>query len=210
MFSNLELTGRTRNHVVQYDSPRFAAHPQAAEAFMAMRAAAQKDGIDMQPFSTFRDFKTQLRIWNHKFAGKKPLYDEYGKVRDRSAMSEEQIIWHILDWSAMPPDYQPKLLPVEVGEGGIFRPLHQWLDENLHRFGFFRPYQQQQGGMFPEPWHLSYAPLSARAIEQMSVELLVETLRDVEISGKENVLALLPEIYQNHILNIAAMPEGWA
>lgn len=230
MFSNLELTGRTRNHVVQYDSPRFAAHPQAAEAFMAMRAAAQKDGIDMQPFSTFRDFKTQLRIWNHKFAGKKPLYDEYGKVRDRSAMSEEQIIRHILDWSAlpggsrhhwgteidvvdaaaMPPDYQPKLLPVEVGEGGIFRPLHQWLDENLHRFGFFRPYQQQQGGMFPEPWHFSYAPLSARAIEQMSVELLVETLRDVEISGKEIVLALLPEIYQNHILNIAAMPEGWA
>lgn len=97
MFSNLELTGRTRNHVVQYDSPRFAAHPQAAEVFMVMRAAARKDGIDMQPFSTFRDFKIQLCIWNHKFAGKKPLYDEYGNVRDRSAMSEEQIIRHILD-----------------------------------------------------------------------------------------------------------------
>lgn len=115
----------------------------------------------------------------------------------------------VVDAAAMLPGYQSKLLPVEVGEGGIFRPLHQWLDENLHRFGFFRPYQQQQGGMFPEPWHLSYAPLSARAIEQMSVELLAETLRDVEISGKETVLALLPEIYQNHILNIAAMPEGW-
>ena len=75
MLTDLELTGRTRSHVVQYTAPRFAAQPQAAEAFLAMRAAAQKDGIDMQPFSTFRDFNTQLRIWNHKFAGKKPLYD---------------------------------------------------------------------------------------------------------------------------------------
>ena len=102
MLTDLELTGRTRSHVVQYAAPRFAAQPQAAEAFLAMRAAAQKDGIDMQPFSTFRDFNTQLRIWNHKFAGKKPLYDEYGRVRDRSAMSEEEIIRHILDWSALP------------------------------------------------------------------------------------------------------------
>ena len=91
MLTDLELTGRTRSHVVQYAAPRFAAQPQAAEAFLSMRAAAQKDGIDMQPFSTFRDFNTQLRIWNHKFAGKKPLYDEYGRVRDRSAMSEEEL-----------------------------------------------------------------------------------------------------------------------
>lgn len=62
MLTDLELTGRTRSHVVQYATPRFAAQPQAAEAFLAMRAAAQKDGIDMQPFSTFRDFNTQLRI----------------------------------------------------------------------------------------------------------------------------------------------------
>lgn len=102
MLTDLELTGRTRSHVMQYAAPRFAAQPQAAEAFLSMRAAAQKDGIDMQPFSTFRDFNTQLRIWNHKFAGKKPLYDEYGRVRDRSAMSEEEVIRHILDWSALP------------------------------------------------------------------------------------------------------------
>ena len=228
MLTDLELTGRTRSHVVQYTSPRFAAQPQVAEAFLAMRAAAQKDGIDMQPFSTFRGFNTQLRIWNHKFAGKKPLYDEYGRVRDRSAMSEEEIIRHILDWSAlpggsrhhwgteidvvdaaaMPLGYRPKLLPEETGEGGIFRPLHQWLDENLHRFGFFRPYQKQQGGMFPEPWHLSYAPLSVPALQAMSVDLLADTLCNAELSGKETVLALLPELYRNHILNIADVPTA--
>ena len=92
----------------------------------------------------------------------------------------------------MPPDYRPKLLPEETGEGGIFRPLHQWLDENLHRFGFFRPYQKQQGGMFPEPWHLSYAPLSVPALQAMSVDLLADTLRNADLSGKATVLALLP------------------
>nr|WP_315178234.1 M15 family metallopeptidase [uncultured Cardiobacterium sp.] len=226
MFSDLELTGRARSHIIQYTSPRFAAHPQAAEAFMAMRAAAQKDGIDMVPFSTFRDFNTQLRIWNYKYIGKKPLYDADGQVRERNGMTEEQIIRHILDWSAlpggsrhhwgteidvvdaavMPTGYQPKLLPIEVEEGGIFYALHQWLDDNIHRFGFFRPYQKQQGGMFPEPWHLSYASLSTQAMKELSPELLADTLRETEILGKETVLSLLPEIYQNHILNIATVP----
>ncbi len=30
MLTDLELTGRTRSHVVQYATPRFAAQPQAA------------------------------------------------------------------------------------------------------------------------------------------------------------------------------------
>ncbi|MFC4922674.1 hypothetical protein [Delftia deserti] len=35
-----------------------------------MRNDAKKAGIDLLPFSTFRDFRTQLRIWNGKFSGK--------------------------------------------------------------------------------------------------------------------------------------------
>jgi hypothetical protein len=65
----------------------------------------------------------------------------------------------------MPPGYEPKLLPAEVSPGGIFHPLHKWLDENIHMFGFFRPYKFFKGGMYPEPWHLSYAPLSMQIVE---------------------------------------------
>ena len=36
----LELTGRARTHVRQYAQPRFAARPEVAAAFLAMRAAA--------------------------------------------------------------------------------------------------------------------------------------------------------------------------
>jgi LAS superfamily LD-carboxypeptidase LdcB len=227
MFTELEITGRARTHVVQLLEPRFAAHPQAAEAFMDMRAEARLAGIDLLPFSSFRDFKTQLRIWNYKYLGKKPLYDENGRVRDYASLSEEEIIRHILDWSAlpggsrhqwgteidvvdgaaMPEGYEPKLLPEEVSEGGIFHPLHDWLDANIARFGFFRPYKYYRGGMYPEAWHLSFAPLSLEAIKLVTPELLGAVLREADIEGRERVLEMLPEIYQKHILNIVGPQE---
>ena len=159
MLNEFEVTGRARTHVTQVDAPRFAAQPTVVRAFMAMRAEAEKDGIDLMPFSTFRDYETQLRIWNQKFTGKKPLYDINGNVRDFAALSEREIIDCILNWSAlpggsrhqwgteidvvdvkaMPSGYAPQLLPEEISEGGLFRPLHQWLDANMHRFEFSAP-----------------------------------------------------------------------
>lgn len=227
MFTELEITGRARTHVVQLLEPRFAAHPQAAEAFMDMRAEARLAGIDLLPFSSFRDFNTQLRIWNYKYLGRKPLYDENGRVRDYASLGEEEIIRHILDWSAlpggsrhqwgteidvvdgtaMPEGYAPKLLPEEVLEGGIFHPLHCWLDANIARFGFFRPYKYYRGGMFPEAWHLSFAPVSLEAIKLVTPELLGAVLREAELEGKARVLEMLPEIYRKHILNIVGPHE---
>ena len=102
MINELEITGRTRTHVVQVTEPRFAAHPEAVDAFLEMRREASKEGFDIQPFSTYRDYKTQLRIWNHKYLGKKKLYDIDGNERDFSSLNEDQIIKHILDWSALP------------------------------------------------------------------------------------------------------------
>ena len=227
MFNEYEITGRARTHVIQIEEPRFAAHKEAAQAFLAMREAARLDGFDLSPFSTFRDYDTQLRIWNHKFSGKKPLYDIDGNKRDFDALSEEQILDCILNWSAvpggsrhqwgteidvvdlaaMPAGYRPQLLPVEVNEGGIFYPLHCWLDVNISRFGFFRPYRFFKGGMYPEPWHLSYAPLSLKAIDCLSVDLLIKVTRDAEILGKDLLIERLPEIYRSHILNTVAPDE---
>lgn len=227
LFSEREITGRERTHVVQMEQPRFAAHQEAAQAFLEMRIAAQKDGFDLLPFSSFRDYDTQLRIWNQKFRGKKPLYDIEGNPYEYSSLSELQIIDCILNWSAlpggsrhhwgteidvidgavMPEGYQPKLLPEEVKESGIFYSLHGWLDENIERFGFFRPYKYDRGGMYPEPWHLSYAPISEQAIECLTIELLTEITQESEILGKELVLELMPQIYKNHILNIVRPSE---
>jgi LAS superfamily LD-carboxypeptidase LdcB len=222
--NELELTGRVRTHVHQFDAPRFAAVAEVSEAFLAMRRAAAESVFDLLPF---RDFETQLLIWNGKFSGMKPLYDINGNQRDFSALSPNEVIECILNWSAvpggsrhhwgteidvvdgaaMPEGYQPKLLPSDVSSGGIFHPLHCWLDENIHKYGFFRPYRYFKGGMFPEPWHLSYAPLSMQAVKLVSPELLIRTTQDSEILGKQSVLKKIPEIYAKHIMNFVLPTE---
>ncbi len=226
MFSELEITGRTRTHVVQHDTPRFAAHPDVAAAFLRLRAAAARDGIELRPYRSFRGFAAQSRIWEMKFSGRAPLYDIDGHVRDRTGWSEDDVIAHILDWSAlpgasrhqwgteidvvdgavMPPGDKPRLLPDEVAEGGLFAPLHRWLDEHIHAHGFFRPYARYQGGMLPEPWHLSYAPLSMHAIDDLPLDVLHRTIAATVLPGKARILALLPQILERHVRNIVPPP----
>jgi LAS superfamily LD-carboxypeptidase LdcB len=228
MFSELEVTGRVRTHVVQCDAPRFAAHPDTAAAFLRLRAAAARDGIELRPYSSFRGYEAQARIWEAKFSGRAPLYDIDGQPRDRSGMREDDVIRHILDWSAlpgasrhqwgseidvvdaavMPPGYKPQLLPAEVADGGLFAPLHRWLDAHIHEHGFFRPYARFQGGMFPEPWHLSHAPVSMRAIDELTLDVLRRCTEASELPGKTRVLELLPEILERHVRNIVAPPPG--
>jgi len=106
----------------------------------------------------------------------------------------------------MPPGYKPQLLPAEVADGGLFAPLHRWLDAHIHEHGFFRPYARFQGGMFPEPWHLSYAPVSMRAIDDLTLDVLRRCTEASDIPGKARVLELLPEILERHVRNIVPPP----
>ncbi|MDJ0840557.1 MAG: M15 family metallopeptidase [Acidobacteriota bacterium] len=228
MLNELEITGRSRTHVVQYQQPRFAAQAPAAEAFLAMREAAAKDGIDLKPFSSFRGFKMQLRIWNKKYRGAGVLYDMQGRPRDRTGMTEEQIIGCILNWSALPggsrhqwgteidvidaaatpPAYKAKLLPEEVAPGGVYHRLHLWLDTHCRNFGFFRPYAVYRGGMYPEPWHLSYAPLSTRVLQQLTPDILRRAIEDARMEGKAYVLQHLERIFEEHVTNITPPDEA--
>jgi LAS superfamily LD-carboxypeptidase LdcB len=228
MLNELELTGRARTHVVQMNEPRFAAHPHVVDAFLAMRREALLVGIDLSPYSSFRDFDAQLSIWNDKFSGKRPLYDADGKALDFATLSEREIVRHILHWSALPgasrhhwgteidvvdaaamrDGYRAQLLPEEFREGGVFFSMHQWLDANIARFGFFRPYARYLGGVFPEPWHLSYAPISTQLIELISPQLLADTITSSDILGKAIALEMIQSIYENQVMKIS-LPEEY-
>ena len=70
--NELELTGRARTHIDQIDDPRVALHREVVEPFRALREAAARDGLDLMPFSAFRDFNQQVEIWNRKFRGERP------------------------------------------------------------------------------------------------------------------------------------------
>ena len=222
-FSALELTGRSRAHIVQVDAPRFAAHPRAVDAFLDLRAAAALDGFDLRPFSSFRDFRTQARIWRRKFLLEKPIYDQAGTPIDAGALAEEQRVWAILGFSAVPGGSRHHwgteidvvegravdagapvdLLPHETAPGGVFAELHAWLDEHLIVYGFHRPYDRWRGGMFAEPWHLSFSETSAAALKILTPEMIAEALKEVELPGGPALLRLLPEIWERHILNVA-------
>ena len=219
----LQLTGRSRSHVFQSAEPRFAIHTDVVEPFAHMREAAAREGFDIAVLSGFRDFESQAEIWNRKFCGERTLFDANGGVLDYDALSEAERMQCILNWSALPgasrhhwgtdidvydraalpAGYRVRLLPEEVHAGGVFHRLHQWLDRNLASFGFFRPYREYLGGMFPEAWHLSYAPIAIPALEALTVDVVAQALRDGDILGKELVLERLPEIYQRHIVNIS-------
>jgi LAS superfamily LD-carboxypeptidase LdcB len=226
--NELELTGRARTHIRQLDDPRVALHRDAVEPFLALRAAAAKAGIEVTPFSAFRDFEQQAQIWNRKFRGERPLYDRDGVAREHAGLTEAEIVEAILVWSAvpgasrhhwgseidiydcaaMPEGYRVKLLPEEYVPGGVFERLAAWLEENLHGFGFFRPYDQDRGGVYPEPWHISYAPVSVRAQAALNLNVIGRALRDADVRGKELVLERLPLIYRQYVANVAAPPGG--
>ena len=191
-----------------------------------MRAAAAADGIDLVACSSFRDFDRQLAIWNGKFRGERPMQDRSGRPLDPRGLAPAERVAAILWWSAlpgasrhhwgtdfdvldartMPVGYQLRLVPAEYHAGGPFHRLSTWLDMHMHAFGFFRPYGTDRGGVQPEPWHLSYAPVAARAQAALSVAGLREVLEGAQIEGKVQVLAALEPNYASYVQNVDAAP----
>jgi LAS superfamily LD-carboxypeptidase LdcB len=226
--NDLALTGRTRAHVEQCDAPRFAAHPAALAAFLAMRESAARDGVMMEPYSAFRDFEAQVKIWNDKWLGKRALYDRDGVLLDYASLDEPSRVAAILHWSALPgasrhhwgsdidvidrravpADYRVRLLPEEFAPAGVFARLDRWIARHAADFGFFRPYAHDRGGVCPEPWHLSHAPVAVPALDAMRVELLESALAASDVLGREFVLPQLTAIHRRYVLGVDEPPES--
>jgi LAS superfamily LD-carboxypeptidase LdcB len=220
--NELELTGRARGHVVELQQPRCTLHYAAAASFLAMREAAARAGIDLAAASSFRDFERQLAIWNAKWRGERPLLDRAGQPLEAASLDEAARIDAILCWSAlpggsrhhwgtdcdvidaaaMPEGYRLRLVPEEYARDGVFGRLTPWLDENMGRFGFYRPYASAHGGAGVEPWHLSYWPVANEALEALTLPVLRRAVAGSGLLGREQVLERLPEIYTRFILAV--------
>jgi LAS superfamily LD-carboxypeptidase LdcB len=220
--NSLEVTGRATTHVRDVADPRCVLHIRAAEALIAMRDEARGAGIDLDLVSGFRDFNHQASIWSGKFNGSRPLLDARGMEINHADLYESALIDAILIWSALPgasrhhwgseidvidtaalsAGARPQLTFAEFAAGGRFERLNGWLDSNMRRFGFFRPYSTFRGGVRPEPWHLSYAEVSVPALEALSLDVLREALEGADLPGRETVLARLPELYQRYVLAV--------
>ncbi len=223
----LELTGRTRAHVVDIPSPRCSLESATADAFLGMRAAAAREGIDLVAASSFRDFDRQLLIWNGKFRGERKLLDARGREIVAASLEPARRVAAILVWSALPgasrhhwgtdldlydraalPEgVAPALVPVEYQRGGPFARLADWLDRHARRHGFYRPFDTDRGGVRPEPWHYSFAPRARGLERRVTAGLLLEALSPAGLEGWDCVAARLPAFVERYVRAIDPPPR---
>jgi LAS superfamily LD-carboxypeptidase LdcB len=226
--SRLELTGRARTHVQSVAALGCVLHPKAASALLALRAAAKKDGIDVQAVSGFRDFEQQLAIWNGKYTGARALLSAQSQPLQPADLDEAERVAAILVWSALPgasrhhwgsdcdvidraalePEARVELLSTDYAPGARYARLTSWLSGHAHHYGFFLPYDLDRGGVQPEPWHLSFAPVAGPALAAMSVDLLTEALSGAALAGHGAVMAQLPRLYERYVAAVAAIPPA--
>jgi LAS superfamily LD-carboxypeptidase LdcB len=222
----LALTGRSRAHVGELPDLACTLHPLAGQALVDMRAAAADAGLDLWPVSSFRSFEQQLAIWNGKFRGQRPLLDRAEQPLDPASLDENALVESILLWSALPgasrhhwgtdldvidraalnEGTRPRLQRSEYQRGGVFEALNDWLEDHAAGFGFFRPYDRDRGGVQPEPWHLSFAPISGPALQELTLDVLATALVDVELDGRATVFTRLPEFHDRYVMAVASPP----
>lgn len=152
------------------------------ESFLKLKEMALKDGIEIAILCSWRDFEKQKSIWNKKACGERTLLSDKGVPLPFENLSSKEVVSAILRWSAFPglsrhhwgtdldiydeialteklksnPDYKVELVPSEYAPGGPFEKLGNFLYEHLTQSDFFRPYNQDRGGVAIEPWHLSH------------------------------------------------------
>ena len=204
-------------------------HRDVVEPLLALQAGAREAGFDLAVVSGYRGFERQLSIWNRKAAGELPVLDSDSRPLDLSALTDAALVFAILRWSALPgasrhhwgtdfdiydaaacpPGYEVELIPAEVEGGGMFAPMHDWLDQRIARdaaWGFFRPYDLDRGGVAPERWHLSHAPTAATFQARVTPTLLRHALGQADMRLRDTVLDHLDEIFERFVMNVNPGP----
>ncbi len=69
----------------------------------------------------------------------------------------------------------------------------------MQRFGFYRPYATDRGGVQPEPWHLSHSPTAREASRRLRLATLREAIDAGALEGKAALLEALPDIYGRYV-----------
>jgi hypothetical protein len=226
-----QLTGRDDSHLVMLPCGH-RLQADAAKAFTLLQRDAAEAGFELAIASSFRSFERQLAIWNGKAGGERPVHDDAGHPVPMATLSPRDQMYAILRYSAIPGtsrhhwgtdldvfdsaavpvDYQVQLSPAEVAGGGVFDPLHCWLDERMENGlsrGFYRPYGRDRGGVAPERWHLSFAPASLACASRLGAQILQrcwnEACLDRELLLRDEIERDLAPILERYVM----VERGW-
>ncbi|WP_299806397.1 M15 family metallopeptidase [uncultured Shewanella sp.] len=196
-----------------------------AAALLKMQQAALLDGINIQVCSAYRDFDKQQSIWNAKASGKRVLLNKDSEPVSIEALASNQLIDLILTWSAVPGmsrhhwgtdidifdanqinRQELRLISQEYQINGPCFQLSQWLDSHAQRYGFYRPYQEALSGVSPEPWHLSYFPISKDYINNYDIESIKAVITNSAILHKDAILERIDALASEYVFRVAPIP----
>ena len=219
------ITGADRSQLAQLPGGNFLIHQKAQEDFLSLVELAAKDGIDLGIVSSYRDFSRQLATWNAKVRGEKAVLDSEGVELNIKNLNEEELLFAILRWNALPgtsrhhwgtdidvfdinttPEgYEIQLIPSEISQAGPYHKLGIWLQEMVtvkKSFNFFRPYQEDLGGVAPEWWHISHGPTAQVLEHELSIDIILNIVDQSEILLKETIKDYIEEICAGYVFNI--------
>jgi len=216
-----EITGRTEEHLIWSDELKAKINKTALTPLNDLKESADSEGFNLKIASAFRSFSKQEEIWNKKMRGMIPVLDKNHKPIEPDSLSPRDLVFTILKWSAIPGasrhhwgtdfdffdgnaldgDYKIQLVAEEYLENGIFQPLHLWLKKNAWKFGFYFPYDKDQGGVGPEPWHLSYYPQANKYQKKFKMDFYLKNLEDSTFEGKEILFKEAGLIFKKFIKN---------
>lgn len=220
-YSSDSCYGCSDKHLVMLDE-QVGIHADTIEAWSTLRAAAKQAGFDLAIASAYRSFERQSLIWNAKLRGERPVLDEQGCVVDIACLPPLERIKRVLRWSALPGasrhhwgsdmdiydraaltgDEVLQLVPEEYLDEGPFAPMMAWLHKYLSEhpeLEFYFPYQQDRGGVMPEPWHLSFRPVAQRFQSLWRLSDFAAYITSSNLEEKTTLLDNLDNLHDNFI-----------
>ena len=182
-----------------------------------------ESGAEVKLTSGYRSIERQLQIWNAKVSGKRKILDDFDQVIDPLNLSPLDLICAILRFSALPgtsrhhwgTDFdiydgvtqkkeEVRLVPSEWEKNGPCENLGLCINhliDNDEMMGFYRPYSIDKGGVSPEPWHFSYAPLAQSFEKKRSKEQFIHIISGLDILLKSEILENFDLIYERFLSN---------
>ncbi len=217
------LTGQTTDALTSVcEGQAFLLRKDVLPHWFALVEQARTAGFALQIASAWRGFDRQQLIWNGKANGQRAVLDERGNPIDITLLSEDELLFAMLRWSAIPgcsrhhwgtdldvfdaaavaQDYVVQLTTAECSDCGPFAAVHSWLDAALQEKDavFFRPYAIDHGGIAPERWHLSCRPVAAQYEALLDENRLIDWIMTQDIALKERIYFHWHDIFHRYVL----------
>ena len=142
---------------------------EAADAFLAMQAAAAKDGVDVRMQSGYRSVSYQKKLYNDKtqYYRNKGLSEAAAREKAATIVNPPGCSEHNCGLAADLNSPEHTTLDTGFADTAAFR----WLCENAEQYGFILRYPKEAEsvtGITYEPWHWRYVGAENAALLNQS------------------------------------------